>query len=109
MRMKPSLEPLTAILRAARETRGLTQRELGDRVGLPQSHVSKIENSAVDLQLSSLIEIARALDLELTLVPRTLLPAIRALQRTTGPKAGGLDVSDTSVPAYQLGAEESSD
>jgi transcriptional regulator with XRE-family HTH domain len=57
--------------------------ELGHRVGLPQSHVSKIESSAVDLQLSSLIAIARELDLELTLIPRTLLPAVKALQRTS--------------------------
>jgi transcriptional regulator with XRE-family HTH domain len=107
--MPASLEPITAILRAARERVGLTQRELGHRVGLPQSHVSKIESSAVDLQLSSLIEIARALDLELTLIPRTLLPAVRALQRTSGTKTGDLDAPGASVPAYQLSAEDSSD
>jgi transcriptional regulator with XRE-family HTH domain len=106
--MPASLEPITAILRAARERVGLTQRELGHRVGLPQSHVSKIESSAVDLQLSSLIEIARALDLELTLIPRTLLPAVRTLQRTSG-KTGDLDAPGASVPAYQLSAEDSSD
>ena len=103
------LEPIASILKAARERKGWTQRELGHRVGLPQSHLSKIENSAVDLQLSSLMEIARALDLELTLVPRTLLPAVRALQRTAGSDSEGLDALDTSVPAYQLGQEDGSD
>jgi transcriptional regulator with XRE-family HTH domain len=107
--MNAALEPIAAILRAARERKGWTQRELGHRVGLPQSHLSKIENAAVDLQLSSLMEIARALDLELALVPRTLLPAIRALQRTSGSKTGGPDAPDTSVPAYQLGEEDGSD
>jgi transcriptional regulator with XRE-family HTH domain len=44
----------------------MTQKELGQRVGLPQSHISKIEKGAVDLQLSSLVEIARALDFEVS-------------------------------------------
>lgn len=46
---------------------------------MPQSHVSKIEQGMVDLQLSSLAEMARALDLELRLVPRTVLPAVDGL------------------------------
>lgn len=78
-------------LRQARKAKGLTQRELGQRVGLPQSHISKIEGGAVDLQLSSLVEVARALDLELKLVPRKALPAIegavRAAVGTTGTSA----------------------
>src|SRR5258708_28536624 len=78
--MTTQLEPIAALLKAARERKGLSQRALGRRVGLPQSHISKIENAAVNLQTSSLIEIARALDLELTLLPRSALPAIRALQ-----------------------------
>src|SRR3954453_1462519 len=74
------LQPFVSQLKTARERKGLSQRALGDRVGLPQSHISKIESGAVDLQPSSLIEIARAVDLELTLVPRAALPALRALQ-----------------------------
>ncbi|MBV8685976.1 MAG: helix-turn-helix transcriptional regulator [Alphaproteobacteria bacterium] len=69
-------------LRDARVAKGLTQRELGERVGLPQSHISKIEQGAVDLQFSSLSELARALDLELKLVPRQALPAVEGLVRT---------------------------
>ena len=69
-------------LRDARVAKGLTQRELGERVGLPQSHISKIEQGAVDLQFSSLSELARALDLELKLVPRQALPAVEGVVRT---------------------------
>ena len=36
---------------------------------MPQSHISKIERGAVDLQLSSLIELARVLDLDIMSVP----------------------------------------
>jgi hypothetical protein len=46
---------------------------------MPQSHISKIESGAVDLQTSSLVQLARALDLELAVVPRTSLPALEAL------------------------------
>jgi transcriptional regulator with XRE-family HTH domain len=66
-------------LKAAREGLALSQRELGERVGLPQSHVSKIEGGAVDLKLSSLIELARALDLDVVLVPRKFLPAVDSI------------------------------
>ena len=46
---------------------------------MPQSHISRIENAGVDLRLSSLTEIARALGLELTLVPRKTAPAVRSI------------------------------
>lgn len=81
------MDEIAAIIRAARQAKALTQKELGQRVGLPQSHISKIEKGAVDLQLSSLVEIARALDLEVKLVPRKALPAVE----------GALRAHDTTV------------
>lgn len=85
MRKRISLSQLRQVgnaFRQARVTKRLTQSDLGARVGLPQSHISKIESGAVDLQLSSLSEIARALDLELKLVPRAALPVVDGLLRT---------------------------
>jgi transcriptional regulator with XRE-family HTH domain len=82
------LPSLATLIRAARERMGLTQRELSTRVGIPQSHISKIEQGRVDLQTSNLMQIARALDLELALVPRNVLPAVEtlsAVQRLEGP------------------------
>ena len=75
------VENVAQELKTARNKKGLSQRELGAKVGVPQSHISKIENGAVDLKTSSLIELARALDLELMLVPRALIPAVQGLQR----------------------------
>ncbi len=66
-------------LKTARLEKGLTQTELGNKLGLPQSHISKIEQGVSSPQLSTLSDMARVLDLELTLVPRLLLPAVRAL------------------------------
>lgn len=79
--MSTGLKQVAAEIRLARQAKALTQRELGERVGLPQSHISKIEGGRVDLQLSSLTEIARALDLEVKLVPRKAVPAVEGAVR----------------------------
>ena len=80
--MSTAIEDIAASIKAARIAKGFTQKELGERVGLPQSHISKIEGGNVDLQISSLVEIARALDLELKLVPRRTVPAIEGVLRS---------------------------
>lgn len=82
--MSAGIEEIAASVREARLAKALTQKELGQRVGLPQSHISKIEKGSVDLKLSSLVEIARALDLEITLVPRKALPAVEGAVRAHG-------------------------
>lgn len=82
--MSAGIEEIAAGVREARIAKALTQKELGRRVGLPQSHISKIEKGTVDLKLSSLVEIARALDLEITLVPRKALPAVEGAVRAHG-------------------------
>jgi transcriptional regulator with XRE-family HTH domain len=79
------LQRFGEMLKRARGRKGLTQRDLGNRVGLPQSHISKIEQGLVDLQLSSLAEIARALDFELALVPRQALPAVEGVVKSLTP------------------------
>jgi HTH-type transcriptional regulator / antitoxin HipB len=70
------LKKIVEKLKEARKTKGLTQKELSAKMGLPQSHISEIEQGKVDLRVSSLLEISRALDLEPVLVPRSLLSAI---------------------------------
>ncbi|KUO51895.1 MAG: hypothetical protein APF78_08100 [Sphingomonadales bacterium BRH_c3] len=82
--MSARIDEIAADIRAARQAKAMTQLELGQRVGLPQSHISKIEKGAVDLQLSSLVEIGRALDLEVKLVPRKALPAVEGAVRAHG-------------------------
>lgn len=86
--MKYSLTDLAEKLKAAREAKGLSQRELGQLVGIPQSHISKIESGNVDMRVSSLTELARALNLELTLVPRRALPAVKRIAQASVGKLG---------------------
>jgi len=81
------IHPIVAALVSARQRAGLSQRALGAKVGISQSHLSKIERAAVDPQVSSLVEIARALGVELMLVPKQLVPAVQALEREA--QAGG--------------------
>lgn len=74
-------EAIIAALKAARESCGLSQRDLSAKAGVPQSHISKIEGGGADIRLSSLIALARALELELELVPRHLVPAVKGVLR----------------------------
>jgi transcriptional regulator with XRE-family HTH domain len=76
-------EHLVQALRQARETAGLSQRTLSARAGLTQSHISQIERGTLEPGLATLIDLARALDLELVLVPKRLLPAVNGVLHTT--------------------------
>ena len=91
-------EDIRKSLKAARHNKRLSQRALSAKSGIPQSHISKIESGTVDLRVSSLVTLARILDLELVLVPTSLLPAIRLLSHDTS----SLSSLQEPTPAYQL-------
>lgn len=86
--MSYATEHIANALKAARISTGLSQRELSKKAGVPQGHISKIENGAVDLRLSSLVALARALDLEVTLVPRKVVPAVKSIVRSSERTSG---------------------
>ncbi|HEX7243221.1 MAG TPA: helix-turn-helix transcriptional regulator [Longimicrobiaceae bacterium] len=56
-----------ARLRQAREQAGLTQEELAARLETKKSAISRIENHAGDIRLSTLVRYARALGQHLSL------------------------------------------
>jgi transcriptional regulator with XRE-family HTH domain len=94
-------------LREARQRKGFSQRELSAKSGLPQSHISKIESGAVDLRVSRLVALARVLDLELELVPKKAVPAVKSIVRSSNLRnslAHGNPAEDVkaSLPAYSL-------
>ena len=89
--------PLSRVLRDAREKRHLTQKTLAQKLGMRQRQISDLERGAVDSRLSTILNVARALDLELILIPRPLIATVEGLQR-----AG----SDTAQrPMYSLDDE----
>jgi len=63
---------IAAGIKAARKRRGLTQAELADKIGTRQSVISRIESGDHLPSLSTLIRLARALDMELYIVLRDL-------------------------------------
>ncbi|MGB7934091.1 MAG: helix-turn-helix transcriptional regulator [Gammaproteobacteria bacterium] len=97
--MSYATEHIGSTIKAAREGRGLSQRALSKKAGVPQSHISKIENGAVDLRVSSLVELGRVLDLELMLVPRKATPAVQSIIRTSAE-------SESVRPAYSLDEDD---
>lgn len=104
--MHVSILPLTDALRAARESKALSQRAFSATLGIPQGRLSKIETGATDLRTSSLLELARALDLDVMLVPRQLVPAIKSLINQSGKPDR---VNEAPRPAYRLNDEEGDD
>ena len=100
--MNYATENIIGSLKSARDAKGLSQRALSKRIGVRQSHISKIENGGTDIRLSSLIELARALDLEVKLVPRKAVAAVDSVVRRVAP------APDAPRPAYQLDDDEES-
>ncbi len=100
-----AIEELTRKLKAARIKKGLSQRAFAKAIEVPQSRLSRIENGITDLRTSSLLELARALDLELMLVPRQALPAVRHLIR----QSTGATPPAEMTPLYSLGNEGDDD
>lgn len=98
---KSNLAAIAKALREARQAKRLSQRALSARSGATQAQISRIENGEVDLQVSSLIELARALDLDVVLVPRKDLLAIETV---LGARLDGL--SEPRRPAYTLDNDE---
>ena len=124
--MVPAPEPIVRQLKEARNARKFSQRALSAKVGLPQGHISRIEAGEVDLKLSSLVGLARALDLEPMLVPRQRIKAVNAVIRSSGRAddriASGMgahlmnladtfqqQAGDRPGPAYRLHDEDDED
>jgi HTH-type transcriptional regulator / antitoxin HipB len=62
---------IAAIVRRARRNAGLTQTELGQRIGLRQATISKLEKGESATRLSTLLDVLTALGLEITIAKRS--------------------------------------
>ncbi len=88
-------------LRKARTRAGLSQRDLQSRTGIRQANISLIENGRVDPRFSNVVRMARAVGLEVLLVPRRDLPAVLGALAETDPdsESGGASAVDLLVGA----------
>lgn len=59
-------EQLRAYLRALRKTRGMTQQDLANRLGVTRPRVWKIEQAPGDVTLTNLLSVLTALGVQLT-------------------------------------------
>jgi len=62
---------LGAVLQRNRRRAGLSQSALGDRINMRQATISRIEAGEPAVQLSTLMTVLAALDLELVVRPRS--------------------------------------
>jgi HTH-type transcriptional regulator / antitoxin HipB len=95
-----SIEYLTKLLKSARQDKSLSQRALSLKTGIQQTQISRIESGQADLRVSTLVALARSLELELVLVPRALFPAVNSIVQK---KSNSAADSMMPEPAYQLG------
>ncbi len=66
-------------MKQRRHELGLTQAEVARRLGATQSYVAQVERSVRELRWATVVELARALELEPMLVPRDRIPAVEAV------------------------------
>lgn len=111
---KPSLirdyRSIAETLKLARQSRQLSQAELAHKVGFRQRQISDLERATIDPRLSTIQNVARALELELMLIPRQLIETVDAILNPKG-QAGkrplyALDGEDTDTGADALPPSE---
>jgi HTH-type transcriptional regulator / antitoxin HipB len=76
------IEPIRHIgrlLAEQRERLGLTQVELAERMGRDQTYVARVEGGKRDPRWETVLDFARALELEPMLIPRSRVPATNAI------------------------------
>lgn len=81
MRLNSLPEAMRRELKTCRLERNWSQAELGQRIGLPQMHISGIETGKIVPRYDTLLDIVRVLGCDLLMVPRSLVPAVQALIR----------------------------
>ena len=82
-------EEMRKRLKELREKRDWSQRDLGGRLGLTQTHISGIESGKIVPRYDTLLELVRILDHDLLMVPRALVPVVQSLVRDHAqPEAG---------------------
>jgi len=76
-------------IRDARLGRGLSQVELAQKLGVTQGTISRAERGQGDIRLGTLLELTRALDLDLVVIKRSQRPLVDRLTADlrTGPTA----------------------
>lgn len=73
------ISTIVPVLRDRRLALGLSQQQVAERADMSQAYYSKLELGKREPRAGTLEELARALSLELMLVPIELVPAVNAM------------------------------
>lgn len=95
-----ALQEIGRLLRRTRLAAGLTQAQVAATAGITRPRYRDIEGGTAAARTTTLIDIARALGLELVLVPQAMLPAVTAL---LSPQ------DDDDRPAFTVQPEDAGD
>lgn len=68
-------------LKSARLNSGLTQHELAQKTGIPRTTISKIEAGFRNTTLNTLLDLSKAVNLDLKLVKQNLIASAKKLER----------------------------
>ena len=98
--MPPESAALLEIGRLLKQTRlaaSLTQEQIAEMAGISRPRYRDIETGTAAARATTLINIARALGLEMMLIPQSMVPAVKSLLRPH---------DDDDLPAFVPQAEE---
>jgi transcriptional regulator with XRE-family HTH domain len=91
-------------LGSARRAAKLSQQALAEKAGVARLTVSRVESARDDVRLSTLLVLARALGLELMLVPSALRPELENFVSAGGRyvgQASGIDAPRSIVDDFR--------
>ena len=92
-----TLLELGQLLKQARLAASLTQEQIADMAGISRPRYRDIETGKAAARATTLINIARALGLEMMLIPQSMVPAVNSLLRPH---------DDDDLPAFVTQADE---
>ncbi|MGN8155119.1 helix-turn-helix domain-containing protein [Agrobacterium sp. 22094] len=78
------LVEIGCLLKAARKGLNLTQEQVAEMAGISRPRYREIESGKSAARTTTLINIARALGLELMFIPQPMVPAVNALLQPHG-------------------------
>ena len=70
------------LVRQLRKQQGLSQVALAERVGIPQSHLQKIESGRTDPRVSSVVALLQALGLDLAATDAGTIRTVEAWEHS---------------------------
>ena len=94
----PLLKDLGMRFRKARIAAGLSQEQIALRANISRPRYRDIETGAAAARATTLVNVARALGMEMMLIPQAMVPAIQSMLQPAA--------DDDDRPAFTSDAEE---